>query len=905
MTARPFTFALLGGLLAAPAFAIDYNWTNTAGGNWNVGANWAPATVPTATDNAVIDAAGTYIVTLSDDQSINNLTLNRSTATVNHTGGIFTVGGAFAFTAGTYNLGAGSLNVTGSMTAAAGTTFNWSGGTLGGTGAITVNGTMIADTTAVKTLAGVVQVGSGGVFAVTGGEVRANSTTAGVTVLAGGVFDLRADSIVLQSDTTGFLTNAGTLRKSAGTGTILAAWAMNSTGLIDVQTGGLWLRGGGTLSGTQTGAGTLYFDLRTYTVPAGTTFNATNLSMSNSTVTTAGSGALTINGTVTVSSNGNLRPAAGGSVTINGTLLWGAGNVAGPGTTTLNGSALVTSNSGVTGVLTVGSTGSVTITGTGRVGSYTSDSGFNVLAGGLIELAADGALLVPVATFGVLNNAGTVRKSAGTGGTGIGWEVNGPGAIEVQTGTLEIKGGNRSGPHTGAGVLDLGECYLTPSSTLAIAGLRVTIGTSRIASAGATTGTLTVANSGALAVLGDLTVSGASVVSGGVIAGGKDGGTLTMNGPLTWTGGALGWTGGSTVINGAAVASTTTGKGVYGTLYIGNTGSLTVTDSLGIGAAGAGISVQAGGLFDLQSDGTVLRNNTGVLTNAGILRRSVGTGTATVAWATTNSGTIDAQAGTLAFTFAGGVTNTGTVTMSDGRTVSATGITSNSGGVIQGPTGGTGTYTAPLTFNSGSTLSPGGTGSAGRLVQTGNLTMAGGSTFHLNLNGDTVTTGFDRVEVIGTVALGGATLAGSTVGFSAGAGDRYFVLLNDGTDAISGTFNGVAQNGVTILDGYQFQVSYTGDFATNALTGGNDIVLYNFTPVPEPASVLAVSAAALACGVAAGRRWRCRTDRHPGSSQTEQNITFPMRDCRNGHPTQGGEARGGVPGRKRLEFWAE
>ena len=43
-----------------------------------------------------------------------------------------------------------------------------------------------------------------------------------------------------------------------------------------------------------------------------------------------------------------------------------------------------------------------------------------------------------------------------------------------------------------------------------------------------------------------------------------------------------------------------------------------------------------------------------------------------------------------------------------------------------------------------------------------------------------------------------------------------------------------------------FQVSYTGDITGSgiSISGGNDIVLYNFTPVPEPASVLAVCAAA-------------------------------------------------------------
>ena len=43
-----------------------------------------------------------------------------------------------------------------------------------------------------------------------------------------------------------------------------------------------------------------------------------------------------------------------------------------------------------------------------------------------------------------------------------------------------------------------------------------------------------------------------------------------------------------------------------------------------------------------------------------------------------------------------------------------------------------------------------------------------------------------------------------------------------------------------------FQVSYFGNITGTGITitGGNDLVLYNFQPVPEPGAVLAVSALA-------------------------------------------------------------
>ena len=49
-------------------------------------------------------------------------------------------------------------------------------------------------------------------------------------------------------------------------------------------------------------------------------------------------------------------------------------------------------------------------------------------------------------------------------------------------------------------------------------------------------------------------------------------------------------------------------------------------------------------------------------------------------------------------------------------------------------------------------------------------------------------------------------------------------------------------------------ISYFGDVDTMSITGGNDVVLYGFTPVPEPGAVLAVAAGALA--VAGGLRRR-------------------------------------------------
>ena len=57
--------AILFGTTAAPALAgRDVHWTNAVGGSWTDPLNWSAGTVPGASDNAIIDAIGSYVVTL-------------------------------------------------------------------------------------------------------------------------------------------------------------------------------------------------------------------------------------------------------------------------------------------------------------------------------------------------------------------------------------------------------------------------------------------------------------------------------------------------------------------------------------------------------------------------------------------------------------------------------------------------------------------------------------------------------------------------------------------------------------------------------------------------------------------------------------------------------------------------
>jgi hypothetical protein len=220
-----------------------------------------------------------------------------------------------------------------------------------------------------------------------------------------------------------------------------------------------------------------------------------------------------------------------------------------------------------------------------------------------------------------------------------------------------------------------------------------------------------------------------------------------------------------------------------------------------------------------------------------------------------NRGLIHVQQGTLArdtssnFTF----TNRGTVQVDTGATW--TGNLASDGGTVRGG----GTLSGAVTFTgAGNALKPGTATAPGRL-STGNLTLNPGTTFTAKLNGTVPATGYDQLAVTGTVRLDfavlNATLGG---GYTPGAGDLLFILTNDGgvEDPIDGQFAGLIDGSQVNVGGYLATISYSGDAAANSPFGGNDVVLYNFTPVPEPMGVLAVMAVACVSFLRARRKSR-------------------------------------------------
>jgi len=305
---------------------------------------------------------------------------------------------------------------------------------------------------------------------------------------------------------------------------------------------------------------------------------------------------------------------------------------------------------------------------------------------------------------------------------------------------------------------------------------------------------------------------------------------------LTWasTGGFL--SNGAPLIFGSATANTT----------------LNFTNSLNLNAVVREVRVN-----DNLNSATDVGRLSGVLSNGGLTKTGTGvlelTNTNTYALATTVSGgaLVIASTGTINSTI--GITlNGGTLRYNSATTLNKPVTFGASGGKL----GGTGSIGVAISADTGDTIAPG--NSVGSQTYSAGLTVGSGGVYEWELIGNAASGAgavFDQIVVSGgnlevnsaaVLALRFAS-AGSTVSFTDAfwGTDRKWILI-DYTAA--GASNGLFTSGLFTSD-----VNY-GAFGAFATANVNGDVVLQWTPIPEPTSVLGL--AGLFAGCALRRRVR-------------------------------------------------
>ena len=151
----------------------------------------------------------------------------------------------------------------------------------------------------------------------------------------------------------------------------------------------------------------------------------------------------------------------------------------------------------------------------------------------------------------------------------------------------------------------------------------------------------------------------------------------------------------------------------------------------------------------------------------------------------------------------------------------------------------------PLTVASGGTLAPGdGLGT----LHTGSFALESGAHFVLELG----QANSDALIVSGTVTLAGDAQFTLLPDFTALMGAKFFVILNDGTDPVSGAFSSTPTATLTDEAGHLYAINYA-DNADNGAVA-NDVSL-TVIAVPEPSSIILLVSITLLASV---RRFRSR-----------------------------------------------
>ncbi|MEI6675598.1 MAG: HYR domain-containing protein [Verrucomicrobiota bacterium] len=381
--------------------------------------------------------------------------------------------------------------------------------------------------------------------------------------------------------------------------------------------------------------------------------------------------------------------------------------------------------------------------------------------GGVCNISCDDQMLVNSEGSAQFHNLGTLRKSGGTGTIYFNIFLDNTGAVAVDSGSIQLSegGGKLGGTFTAAS----GAAFYLVSGTFELSNTPHFQGL------------------GQLGVNGDLVLSGAfggtfGIVSGSLLTGSSltvaSGGVLNISSTMTLYGDLAVASGG--MLNIAATVH------LRGPLI--NTGTLIwqdgdlIVDHDAINEFTGEITNATGGIFNIQCDKFMRYDyDPPQFHNAGILRKTAGSGSTEIAVMFDNTGTTDVQSGTLRLS--GGVTQHsgtyltgGTWLLSNGSTLDftqGTNITTNQAMVtLDGGSCSFARFTSALADNQGGlTLRNGRTfTTSGNFTTSGTLRIEGDST-SLSVTGTFAQTAGNTTLLDGaTITATAATQSGGTLG---------------------------------------------------------------------------------------------------------------------------------------------
>lgn len=186
------------------------------------------------------------------------------------------------------------------------------------------------------------------------------------------------------------------------------------------------------------------------------------------------------------------------------------------------------------------------------------------------------------------------------------------------------------------------------------------------------------------------------------------------------------------------------------------------------------------------------------------------------------------KTGTGELTLLGNNPYTGKTIINNGKLV-IDGLQSGSAVEVNplGTLGGTGSV-GPVTAFLGADIVP---GHSPGILRTKGFILDDNVVAHIELEGGQPGTGYDQIDVTGSVLVTLAQLrVTNNPSFKSAVGDQFVIIKNDGNDAVSGEFSGMPQDSTFALNGMLFRISYTGG-------DGNDVVLTHVNTPPSLAGL--------------------------------------------------------------------